>query len=452
VSYLAGGVPPGMSDVETIVVGAGLAGLTTAFELADAGREVLLLEAGDVVGGRTASWVDRSMPVESGLHRMLGFYTQLPRLLRRAGVEWHDIVCWEDELEIRTPEGVRAVLGASPLHKPVKTLLGPLAHWDLLSPVDLASLVPFFTVGFTRYLTAPHRLDRWTLAAFAKRWGVTDKAVRHLLTPLSAGIFFIPPERYSAANFFGLFAPALPAAHRVRLGAFLGGMTEVMCQPIADAVTARGGEVRTGVEVTGLRMTDGAMTGVLTGTGATIGARHVVLATDLGGAQRLLRPALGDHAWFDRMLAAPTTPSVTVQFELDRPCTDVDRTTFGPGTVLASFSEQSRTTFHPPGRLSVILESPERFLDLSEDEIAKTVIADAARLGLELDGHVLRHRVVSFRHDFLSLEPGHLADRPPQETPVPGLVLAGDYTRQRLLSSMEGAVISGRRAAAVVRS
>lgn len=431
------------------MVGAGLAGLSAAFELTDRDRRVLVLEAGPVVGGRTASWDDRSMRVESGLHRVLGFYAELPALLRRAGCELDRVVHWEDEVEIRTPEGVRAVLGASPLHKPLKTLLGPLARWDLLSPLDLASLAPFFAAGLATYLRTPHRLDQWALADYARHLRVTDRALRHLLVPLSAGIFFLPPERYSAANFFGLFAPALPRVHQVRLGAFLGGMTDVMCQPIADAITARGGEVRTGVEVTGLEVVDGAVTGVRTAEGV-IHASNVVLATDLGNAQRLLRPALGGHAWFARLLAAPTTPSVTVQFELDRPSTEVDRTTFGPGTVLASFSEQSRTTFPSDGRLSVILESPERFLHRSDEEIAAVVVGDAARIGLDLAGHVRQHRVVRFHHDFLSLEPGHLRDRPGQRTPVPGLVLAGDYTRQRFLSSMEGAVVSGRAAARIV--
>jgi hypothetical protein len=47
------------------------------------------VEAGDVVGGRTASWVQDGMPVESGLHRFLGFYEELPAHLRfGAGRVW----------------------------------------------------------------------------------------------------------------------------------------------------------------------------------------------------------------------------------------------------------------------------------------------------------------------------------------------------------------------------
>jgi uncharacterized protein with NAD-binding domain and iron-sulfur cluster len=44
-----------MTRTDVVVVGAGLAGLSCALELTSRGREVLLLEAGQVVGGRTSS-------------------------------------------------------------------------------------------------------------------------------------------------------------------------------------------------------------------------------------------------------------------------------------------------------------------------------------------------------------------------------------------------------------
>ncbi|MDP8928064.1 MAG: FAD-dependent oxidoreductase, partial [Actinomycetota bacterium] len=128
-----------------------------------------------------------------------------------------------------------------------------------------------------------------------------------------------------------------------------------------------------------------------------------------------------------------------------------DRTAFGPGTAWGSFAEQSRTTFrHAPGRLSIILTPPERFLHLPPDEVFTIVCADGERLGFDLGDHVTAYRVVAFPQDFYSLEPGNDWMRPPQRTPISGLTLAGDYTRQRFLASMEGAVISGQNAAGIV--
>lgn len=208
-----------MERADVVVVGGGLAGLSCGLELAEAGREVLLIEARDVVGGRTASWVEDGMPVESGLHRFLGFYVELPRLLRRAGVEPDDILCWEDEIEFC-----------------------------------------------------------------------------------------------------------------------------LMAGPIAAAIERRGGRVRTGSPAERLVVQGGRVSGVETG-GEEIAARQVVVAMSLGPAQDLLRPAFAGQSWCDPLLRLPSLPSCTIQFELDAPVLPVDRTTFGPQTCLASFSEQCRTTF-----------------------------------------------------------------------------------------------------------
>ena len=436
-----------------VVVGGGLAGLASAFELADRNVPVLLLEAGDVVGGRTASWLEDGMPVESGLHRFLGFFSALPELLGRAGVDVGEMVCWEDEFEIRLPDGgPRGILGMSPLHKTLRTVGGLFANNALLSPLDKLSLGPFFAAGLRDYARRPDELDQQSVAAYAKAHRVTDRAVHNLLIPLTAGLFFIPPERFSAAIFFGLLAPGVPRLHQMRLGAYMGGMTEVMCDPIARGIEERGGSVTTGAEVEALVVDDGRVTGVVV-RGEVVSAGHVVLATSVRPAQDLLRPAFGAHPWFAPMLSMPTTPSVTVQLELDRPSDDVDRTVFGPGTCLACFAEQSRTTFrHVPGRLSVIVTPPEPFLAMSPEEVLERVLQDARRLGMDLDAHVTAFRVISHPHDFHCLEPGHLGLRPAQETPVPGLSLAGDYTRQHFMASMEGAVISGQRAAECARN
>jgi 15-cis-phytoene desaturase len=48
------------------------------------------------------------------------------------------------------------------------------------------------------------------------------------------------------------------------------------------------------------------------------------------------------------------------------------------------------------------------------------------------------------------MKPGSEALRPMQHTPIRGLFLAGDYTKQPYVASMEGATISGKTAAAAI--
>jgi 15-cis-phytoene desaturase len=144
-------------------------------------------------------------------------------------------------------------------------------------------------------------------------------------------------------------------------------------------------------------------------------------------------------------------PAITVQYELDRPATPQDRTIFGPGSAIATFSEQSRTTFrHIPGRLSTIVAAPDELLTRSDDELLQLMNRDARRLGIELQDHISNVRVIRHMADFYSFEPGTEEKRPPQSTSIPSLTLAGDYTKQPYLQTMEGAVVSGQRAASAV--
>jgi 15-cis-phytoene desaturase len=437
-----------MSDV--LVVGGGLAGLSAAFRLARAGRRVRLLEARPHLGGRTASWLEDGMKVESGLHRVLGFYTHLPRLMRAAGIDLDAAIIWEDQIEIRIPDGPRAIYGASLPRRPLETLWSLAGPNALCSTAERAALAFFFAAGLVHYAAAPRSLDTFSVSEYARRHGVSRRAIRRILVPLTEGIFFLPPNEYSAFVLFGLLAQGMEAPHRSGIGAFAGGMTEVVADPIAGAITRSGGEVERNATVTSLLVEGGAVTGVRIGARA-IHADEVILATSLAPAQKLVGEAFGRQRWNRRMLDLSTMPSATIQLELERPACRVDRTTFAPGTALTTFSEQSRTTFrHLPGRLSVILSESKRRIGMPPERIFAEVCSEAPRVGIHLKEIVRRYRVITQREDFYSLSPGSEALRPRQRTPVRGLTLAGDYTRQEYLATMEGAVVSGRRAAAVV--
>jgi 15-cis-phytoene desaturase len=434
---------------DVIVVGAGLAGLSCAMELTSAQRGVLLLESRSFVGGRTSSWVEADgMHVESGLHRVLGFYEAFPRLLRQADLNIDDVVVWEDEVEFRLPDPARStVFSASFTHRPMQTLAGALVHNDYLPPAAKASAAKLFAAGMADYATRPQELDQLTILEYARQHNVHELVIDHLLRPLTAGIFFIPAERYSAYAFFGLIGPYTPSLWKVSVGAFRGGMTDVMAAPIAEKLRQRGAEVRVEFPVTELLMENDRVAGVVA-AGEPLRARHVVLAVPLAVAQQLVRTRWAEHPWFQSMLSLRTMPAATLQLELEEPSMDVDHTTFGVGTALACFSEQSRTTFrHTSGRLSIILAPSDRFIGMAEHDVLEIALADADRLGLRVRGRVKNHRLVNHPSDFYALEPRQDELRPPQATPIAGLTLAGDYTRQKYLATMEGAVVSGRLAA-----
>lgn len=433
---------------DVIVVGAGLAGLSCAYELTQKGKRVLILEAHPYAGGRTSSFVDRDIKVESGLHRYIGYYSALPRLLKKCGVKIGDIVTWEEKVDILVKDkNQKVVLGLAPFWGFRKAMRGITENTESLSWRDKFSLVPFFVCGFCGLLF-PDRLDSYSVTELANRHGVSEKSKRLILEPLSTGIFFLPPENYSAYAFFRLFAPAVWKFYKMRIGAFLGGMTEVMCDPIVRMIEARGGTFRFCEPVECVVLDDsGAVTGIRTKHGEEYLAAHTVVATPLPTAKHILSP-LAFHPALEKLFALPTMSACSIQLELDRPALNKDITTFGPGTDMVSFAEQSRTTFcKSHGRLSVILGNAKEYAQKSEEEILVEVLDQMDRLGVHLRGHVRDYRKVAEEDEFYALTPGSQKLRPKQRTGIQGVTLAGDYTRTASLATMEGAVLSGRKAA-----
>jgi 15-cis-phytoene desaturase len=439
-----------MTMSEYVVIGAGLSGLSAAFYLARAGKKVRVLEEKPHLGGRTASWDYDGMMVESGLHRVPAFYREMLILMAAAGIDLDEALVWEDTTEICIPDGPSAVYTLSLPRYPMRTLGNIFGRNKLCSLTERLALGVFFGMGLMQHALRPASLDGYSVYDYAKKFGVSDRAIERILVPMTEGLFFLPPTRYSAYVLFSLLARGVKHPLRTGLGAFTGGMTKVLAEPIAQAIRQYGGTVETGCKVTGVLSESKKIRGVLMGD-SVIQTSNVVLATSLEPAQELLRDTFGVADWNKDLLSLKPMPAATFQIELNRPAWPEDRVVFAPGTCMTSFSEQSRTTFtEKSGRLSIILSEPEKRLQQSPTELLSEIISDAKRIGIDLEGRIENYRAVFWPSEFYYLTPGNEDLRPPQETPIKGLVLAGDYTRQAFLTTMEGAIISGKKAAQVL--
>lgn len=437
---------------DVIVVGGGLAGLSCAFYASKRGKRVLILEKRKFLGGRTSSFLDIGMEVESGLHRYIGYYKELPKLLKKCGVRINDIVTWEETVDILVRDdypfesGGKITLGVAPFYGPVKLFKSIAGNTELLDKNDKLSLIKYFLIGLKDYLLN-NNLDSFSVKKYAELHNVTKNAQNLILEPLSSGLFFLPLSEYSAYAFFKMFVPGIPRLYKMRVGAFLGGMTDVMCNPIADAITAMGGEILIEEPVDKVLINNKKALGVKTRDGHAYYAPNIVIATPINDARNILQ----DFAKIDELnnlFSLPTMSATTLQIELNKPSLEKDITTFAPMTNLVSFAEQSRSTFrNKSGRLSIILGKSQEFCDYSADDLLKIVIKELKTVGIDISNNVVKCRKISEKEEFYSLTPGSEKLRPSQDTNIEGLILAGDYTRTSSLCTMEGAVISGKKAA-----
>lgn len=430
------------SNYDVIIVGAGLAGLTSALKLSQANKKILLIEKEKYYGGRASSWNEYGMYIEAGFHKHIGFYKELPKILSECNIELNDIVTWEKEVEIILNKKDKIVLGIDPICHPIIFLKDILGNKEILNFKDKLSLTKLFAVGFKDYLLRPNSLDRYSVKEYARKHGIEPNIINYIATSLSTGIFFLPIEEYSAKLFFGLFYPGVFKPHKIRIGAYKSGMSEILANPIYKEILTNNATIINNTQVTSLIEDKGKVIGVNT-ENKKYYAKHIILATDIGNTKKIIKNI--NHPYINKILNIPTLSVITIQLELNKPTMKLDRTTFTPTlNTIVSFSEESRTTFKKSkGRLSIILKSSDNINKLNNSEIFNTVIKELKKIGLNIEKDIINYRIIRHIDKFYNFTTNVDKKRPASKTPIKGLILAGDYTNQKLFSTMEGAVISG---------
>jgi squalene-associated FAD-dependent desaturase len=430
------------------VVGGGLAGLTAALQLADAGLDVTLLEGKPRLGGQTYSFHRGELVVDNGQHVFLRCCTSYLRLLERLGVS--DLVTLGrldvpvvDAVTGRTHRLRRNGLPA-PLH-----LAGSLLGYAALSPrqrlrmvlatmalrgVD-ASSEAVDNTSFGDWLRE-HRQDARTLQAVWDLIGVATLNARagDASLSLAATVFQIGLLTKGSNGDIGWSKVPLQQLHG---------------DPAAAELSRLGATVLTNARVEGIDRTPEGWR-VTSRDGESQVYDSVVLAVPPAAAEQLLPAASTDlpSGWAARL---GTSPIVSVHVVYDRKVLD-EPFIAGLGTSAPwVFDCTDRMGVTTGQAVTVPISAADDVVDLTAAELRALVERDLEWLlprtkqAVVRDFFVTREREATFRPS-----PGSHALRPGTATSAPGLFLAGAWTDTGWPATMEGAVRSGEAAAAAV--
>jgi squalene-associated FAD-dependent desaturase len=467
-----------MPSQSVLVIGGGLAGLSCAIGLAEAGLRVQLLEKRPHLGGRATSYtLPDGSEVDNCQHVTLGCCTNLADFYRRVGASGK--IRFYDRLYFVDAAGRRSEIQAAPLPPPLHMapsflLFGALTLADKLSIAE-AMLAIARAGGNPPRAEGASMLDwlhsmRQTPEAIERFWRIVlvsalDEELAR--TDAKYGIEVFWKGFLSNARGYRVGIPSVPLAE--------------LYEGCRDEITRRGGEVRLRCGVREIRVRDGRFAGAVLEDGATMEADASVAAvphdvlldlmpneraserTELAGLKRIgTSPITSVHFWFDRTVM--TEPFLTL----------LDHTTqwIFNKTQLSAASETNgrggRPTEHTEGHLgsglapSAPSDSDGQYLQLvisaaydlvprSRMEIIEMCRRELAEvLPATRDAKVLKATVIKEVDATFSPAPGVDQWRPGQRTSVANLFLAGDWTRTGWPSTMEGAVRSGYLAAEAV--
>ncbi|NJL65597.1 MAG: 15-cis-phytoene desaturase [Methylacidiphilales bacterium] len=443
------------------IAGAGLAGLSCAKYLTDAGYTPIVLESRDVLGGLVAAWKDKDGDwYETGLHVFFGAYPNVLQLFKELGIE--DRLEWKEHTMIfNQPEkpGTYSRFDFPNLPAPLNGIVAILRNNDMLSwseKIELAKgLVPAMLRG-QKYVDST---DSLTFSEWLKQQGVGDDVEQGIFIAAAKSLNFIDPDEISALVLLTALNKFLQQKNGSQVAFLDGSPTERLCQPMVDHITKRGGEVKLNAPLKEIQLNqDGSVKGFLIRglNGAAdelITADLYVSAMPVDVIKLMLPKPWQQNEFFQKLEGLEGVPVINIHLWFDRKLTDIDNLLFSRSQLLSVYADMSNTCkeYANPDRsmLEFVFAPAKDWIDKSEEEILKATLVELETLfpqhfGGENQALLLKYKVVKTPRSVYKATPGCQEYRPSQVTPVSNFYLAGSYTMQPFLGSMEGAVLSGK--------
>jgi len=405
------------------VIGAGLAGLAAAIRLSEAGEAVVVHEAAGQAGGRCRSYHDPALDMEidngnhlllSGNHAALGYLRTIGAADRLVGPAHADFPFAD------LASGERWTLRISD---------GRLPWWVFDSERRVPGTRARDYLGYARLLWPPRD------AAVGDVVACSGPLYDRLLGPLLLAALNTAPPEGSAALAGAVLRETIGAGGRAcRPLVARDGLGAAFIAPALDYLGAHGVTVGFGRRLRSLELTD-----------------HKVVALGFDESARL-QPDDRVILAVPPVVAAALVPDLTAPSQFRAIVNAHFRVAPPPGTapICGVVNGTVEWIFAFPDRLSVTISGADRLVDTPRDALARTIWREVATVTQIGDTETLPPwQIVRERRATFAALPAEERKRPGARTAWSNLWLAGDWTATGLPATIEGAIRSGERAAAL---
>jgi zeta-carotene desaturase len=424
------------------VIGGGLAGLSAASALAEAGYHVELFERRPYLGGRASSY---ELPgtgevVDNCQHVLLGCCTNLIDFYRRLGVEQQ--IRWYDEITFILPGGKSSTLKPGALPAPFHSAPSFLDSTvlDLKDKLAIARAMLALVPGLPN--DNGENFETWL-----KRHGQTPHAIRRFWDPVLVSALNEDPNRISVRYAALVFRDSfLKSAEAGRMGVPAVPLSQLY-GTAAQYIEARGGKVHLRAAVESFRA-EGDEVRLCVG-GEEIAADYAVLATPFNGIEKFLPDARELQSLREQARSLESSPITGVHLWFDREITPLEHAVLLERTIQWMFHKSKilatrRDSAQQGSYLELVVSSSRTLVDKPRQEIIDLAVRELAEFFPTVrEATLTKATVVKEIHATFAPSPGSDAYRPSHTSPWPRLFLAGDWTATGWPATMEGAVRSG---------
>ncbi len=404
------------------VIGAGLAGLSAAARLMQGGARVTVHEAGAQAGGRCRSYVDSTlgMTIDNGNHVILSG--------NRSALSFLNLIGARDRM--RGPDSADFPFADLSTRERWTLRLGDgfFPWWIFEDGRRVPNTRAFDYLVLARLMWMPGR--KTVGEVIDCRGPLYEK----LVEPFLLATLNNAPPKASAQLAAALLRETLAAGGRTcRPLIAMEGLSSAFIDPAIAWLKAHGATVQFEHELHRIDF-DGARAAALDFGKDTVplGPEDKVVVAVLPNLAARLLPGLAVPTEF-RAIA-------NLHFKIDAPAMPV-MTGVVHGTAQWIFAYS--------GRLSVTISAADALMQRPREELAREVWREVAQVA-DLSAELPPWQVVRERRATIATDPAQEALRPPAQTAWENIVLAGDWTGTGLPPTIESAIRSGERAAALV--
>ncbi|MGP8225940.1 MAG: hydroxysqualene dehydroxylase HpnE [Terracidiphilus sp.] len=433
------------------VIGAGVAGMSAACALAEAGFRVQLVERRGYLGGRASSYLHPGVNevIDNCQHVLFGCCTNLQGFYRRIGVA--DRIHWTSEMTMIEPGGRRSRLG--PFELGPLRLPAPLHAAPSFLNAHAFSVADKLALGRAmRAMMKPEALvdSRESLGDWLRRHKQTEGAINRFWRLVIA----------SALN-AEIDSIAVPYAVKVIRELFLNsaqagsmGMSTVPLSELYAGVTPlleqRGGNVLLNTHVEGAAWDEASNKWLIgTRTGELI-SDYMILALPFEAMQKLL-PLLPAEEGAEKLALQIERhehwPICSVHLWFDREITELEHAVLLDREIHWMYN-QSKLQGRGGHYIELVVSATRTFAALPREAAIQQALRELAEFFPRVkEAKLEKVALVKEMYATFGVPPGIDSARPGSASSWPHLFMAGDWTATGWPSTMESAARSGHLAA-----
>jgi squalene-associated FAD-dependent desaturase len=264
------------------------------------------------------------------------------------------------------------------------------------------------------------------------------EARRCFWEPLTVAIMNERAERASARLFLHALRQAF-VQHRWNAALVFprAGLSRLFADPARAVLERSGSEIRCNTTAARLAVSGGRVTGVVLSDGVLCGCSAVVLA--LPAPQSHTLTADMSIPGLRTMAEAPSSPIIGIHLWCDGALPD--------RPAVGLIGRRVQWVFRRDRHISLVISAARDLVDRSHEELTSIALEDLHAVFGASVGKPSRSVVIRERRATISLTPDIERVRPGARTTLPNLFLSGDWTDTGLPATIEGAILSGVRAA-----